>query len=562
MEDGVGLGWSRRRFLEQVGRAGGAAAVYQTMVALGMIRQPGAYAGPPRLPSVAGQGRSVVVLGAGVAGLTAAYELLRAGYRVHILEASDRVGGRNRTVRAGDVIRQVGRPDQTCRFAEGLCFDTGPGRIPYHHQAILTYCRELDVTLEVSVMETEANLFQADGAFDGHAVFRRRIANDTRGYLAELLAKAVDKKALDDVLGPEDRARLLDLLVVFGRVDPDAGYAYRGSSRSGYALRPGVTTPGTVEPPLPLGQLLASDFWNHRFYQPEDYEWQPTLFEPVGGMDRIVEALRREVGDERITYRAEVVDLRNADAKVTVRYRDRGADVDATWIADHCICTIPLPILHRIVRDNDTFEPGFRAAIGPVPFASTCKVGWQAEQRFWQEAPDAVTSGDGGIYGGASWIDHPITQMWYPSADPHAEKGVLTGAYNYGAVAEQFGRLDLGRRLDLAHEGARRLHPRFAELVPKSKGLSIAWQEVPHQEGGWADWDHKNPSHQASYERLLRPDKRFHVCGDQVSYWTGWQEGAVLSAHHVVAQIGGIARAIPEIRLAPNAGRRVGADVR
>ena len=73
IKNGVG----RRRFLEQVGLAGGSAALYETMTALGLINLPEAWAGPPDLPQGSGAGKSVVIIGAGIAGLTAAYELTR-----------------------------------------------------------------------------------------------------------------------------------------------------------------------------------------------------------------------------------------------------------------------------------------------------------------------------------------------------------------------------------------------------------------------------------------------------------------------------------------------------
>src|ERR1700712_1821864 len=78
--------WTRRDFLQMVGLAGGSAAVYESMVMLGMLRTPEAYAGPPQLPSGIGSGKSAVILGAGVGGLTAALRLQRAGYTVQILE--------------------------------------------------------------------------------------------------------------------------------------------------------------------------------------------------------------------------------------------------------------------------------------------------------------------------------------------------------------------------------------------------------------------------------------------------------------------------------------------
>ena len=162
---------SRRRFLEMVGAAGGAAAVYETMVAMGMLVTPEAFAGPPDTSGAPGNGKKVAVLGAGVAGLTAAYRLAQAGSVVTVFEASDRLGGRNFTVtrdaskKRNVIIEQsaAGRTRQVCDFGVGTTtqlFEAGAGRIPYHHIAALTLCRELGVEMEPYIMETRANLFQ------------------------------------------------------------------------------------------------------------------------------------------------------------------------------------------------------------------------------------------------------------------------------------------------------------------------------------------------------------------------------------------------------------------
>ena len=159
--------WTRRRFLEAVGKAGGTAAVYETMVALGLLKVPGAWAGPPRIPAGAGAGKTVLILGAGIGGLAAADMLLKAGYSCIILEAQGHAGGRNLTARRGTKVEEDipghGRVPQTCRFDPEpyLYLNLGPGRIPYHHRRMIHYCRELNVPLEVYVMETTANLFYA-----------------------------------------------------------------------------------------------------------------------------------------------------------------------------------------------------------------------------------------------------------------------------------------------------------------------------------------------------------------------------------------------------------------
>src|SRR5262245_12635693 len=231
--------WTRRRFLEMVGLAGGSAALYETMTALGLINTPRAWSGPPQLPQGSGAGKSVAILGAGIGGLTAAYMLSQAGSRVLMLEANDQPGGRSLTARRGTIIVEEsaahGVTTQECKFDDALYLNMGPGRLPYHHRRVLHYCKVLNVGLEVYVMETTANLFQTNSAFNGQAEFNRRVASDTQEYISELLAKAVNKKALDEELDEADRDRLLSLLTVFG--DLSDNYTYDGSTRSG-CLKP------------------------------------------------------------------------------------------------------------------------------------------------------------------------------------------------------------------------------------------------------------------------------------------------------------------------------------
>jgi monoamine oxidase len=539
MTDSNGGGWTRRRFLEMAGRAGGAAAVYEAMVALGLLQVPGAWAGPPEIPKGSGK---VLVLGAGIGGLTAASMLRQAGYDCTVLEAQAWAGGRSLTARQGTVITEKipGHKDpvtQTCQFDRGLYLNMGPGRIPYHHRRVLHYSRELRVPLEVYVMETTANVFYGgDKVFDDKPMVNRRIANDTRGYIAELLAKAVRKKALDEELKAEGLDSegaielFLDLLRKFGALGykadqgkcPDL-YTYCGSDRLGCTVP--ITVQRPCEPPKPLGleELVSSKFWTRSFYQPIDFLWQPTLFQPVGGMDQLVKGFEKQLGD-RIRYGCAVTAIDVEEKKVRITYVERGSQQTAE--ADYCVSDIPLPVLKKIPAN---FEPSFHEAVQSATFDPSCKVGWQAEQRFW-ELKDQ-------IYGGISWTVDAITQMWYPSNDWQSAKGTLTGAYNYRQDAKDFGDLLPAARLQKAREQGARLHPEIGNPDLVGRGLSIAWQNVPFQEGAWANWTGKS----VAYGRLLRPDRRrFYVTGDQVSQLPGWQEGAMMSAEHVVKQIAGL----------------------
>src|ERR1700722_658561 len=96
---------SRRSLIHLVGKAGGVTAAYHTMAAMGLLAVPSAYAGPPPLPP--GRGRTVVIIGAGIAGMVLAFELRKSGFRPLILEARARPGGRNWSLRGGDTITET-----------------------------------------------------------------------------------------------------------------------------------------------------------------------------------------------------------------------------------------------------------------------------------------------------------------------------------------------------------------------------------------------------------------------------------------------------------------------
>src|SRR5262249_50670046 len=138
---GAGMTITRRSLISAMARLGGASAVYETLPWGDFLKPPPALAAGLELPKASGAGKTVAILGAGVAGLCAAYELDRAGYDCVILEASRRIGGRSLTLRRGDTFRELGHEAQVCAFDEGLYLNGGPGRIPHHHVRVIDYCR-------------------------------------------------------------------------------------------------------------------------------------------------------------------------------------------------------------------------------------------------------------------------------------------------------------------------------------------------------------------------------------------------------------------------------------
>ncbi len=515
---------SRRSLIHRVGHAGGVAAVYRTMAAMGLLPVPAAYAGPPSLPPGSGTGKHVAILGAGLAGMAAALELGKAGYRITILEARDRAGGRNWTLRAGDRVVEAGSTQDVAWDAEPhLYFNPGPGRIPFHHEALLSYCRELGVPLEIMSNDNRAAWLHDDKGFDGKRQRARRVIADERGYVAELAAKALDRAALAEPVTAEDRGRLRAMLRSFGALDRDL--AYKGSSRGGFTDPPGGgDAPGKLSEPLDLRRLLQADFWQYKTSFTEGFLQSPVMLQPVGGMGRIGEAFARRLGPA-ITYQAEVTALRRTASGARVEWRNlRDASAHALE-ADHVICTIPLPVLAEIPAD---FTPATTAAIAAPEYVPAGKIAFQAERRFW-ELDDA-------IYGGLSWTTRDITQIWYPSAGLHQQKGILVGAYIWSdREGLAFAARPPAQRIAPALADGEHLHPGATQHL--NHAISVAWPNIPYNRGGWAEWS--RDARRDHYRTLLAGDGPFHFAGEHMSYITGWQEGAILSAHAAVRAVAG-----------------------
>ena len=504
----------RRRFLEALGAAGGSAAVYAAATALGLAPKPAA-AGPLDLKP--GSGRRVAILGAGVAGLTAAYELGRAGYDCTVLEAAARPGGRNLTVRGGDVVDEIGAR-QVCAFDDrpDLYLNAGPARIPADHVQLLAYCRAFGVPLEIFVNENRNAWVQDDAAFDGRPVRARQYRADVRGFLAELLAKSVDPAALDVPLSADDAERLFELFTAYGDLAGDG--RYRGSARAGYA-RGGVVSAGVVRGPAALLELLRTDHWREYMHWGEVAEQAAPMMQPVGGMDRIIDAFMARVG-ERVSLRSPVREIRLRGGGVDVVHGAPGGGA-RTLSADYCLNSIPM---HLAARLDHNFPARYARALAAPPHGELFKIGFQMRRRFWE---------DERIYGGISWTNQDITQIWYPPHGIHGDKGIVVGAYAFEDTGARLTRLSTSERLDTAIRQAEKVHPDYRGFV--ENGVSVAWARMPYLEGCPVLWT--DALRAAHFETLQRPAGRHYLVGDQVSHLPGWQEGAVASAHHAIRGI-------------------------
>ncbi|WP_369915747.1 NAD(P)/FAD-dependent oxidoreductase [Xanthomonas sp. NCPPB 3005] len=513
---------TRRQLLARIGLAGGGAMMYQAMHSLGLAAE-SRFGGVPRLDGDA-KGASVLVLGAGLAGLTAAYELRKAGYRVQVLEYNARPGGRNWTLRGGDRYTELGGFEQQCGFDEGMYLNPGPWRIPHHHKAVLSYCKQFGVALEPFVQVNFNALLHSREGFGGKPQRFRDIDADYKGHVAELLAKSTRQGALDAQVQREDQEILLESLRNWGALDKDFGYVKgrESSERRGFAKYPGGGLSGKPQfsEPFTTQDILRSRLWT-TLAAGNNYEMQTAMFQPVGGMDQIGKAFARQLGDA-IRYNARVTRIDQDAHGVSVAYQD-GAGAEQLAKADWCVCTIPLSILSRIPL---AVGEKMAAAIGQVPYAASVKVGLQFKRRFWEE--------DEAIYGGISYTDLPITLISYPSTGfQSAGKGVLLGAYVWGLEAFEFTSMTPQQRVAKAVEYGTQLHPQYPREF--DNGIAVGWHRVPFTHGCFGVWS--DAARAEHYENLCRIDGRIALAGEHASYIPAWQEGAITSALDAIERL-------------------------
>ena len=524
MNEARGTSISRRRLLTLIGASAGGSAMYQAMHSLGLAAE-SPFQGQPQL-GAAPRGSSVLVLGAGIAGLVAAYELRNAGYQVQILEYNARPGGRNWTLRGGDRYTELGGETQECRFDAGQYINPGPWRLPYHHHGMLSYCKRLGVALEPFVQVNHNAYVHNCDAFGGKPQRLRTVKADYHGHVAELLAKATSNHALDASVTPEDQVRLLDSLRFWGALDRDLRYVKGPNSndRRGYGRDPGGGLRARPEysDPVGLGELLKSGLWGALPFG-DMYDFQTTMFQPVGGMDQVSRAFARELAP-LIRYNARVVDIHQDEHAVRATCEDNATRSRHTAQADWCVCTLPLSILGQIPMN---VSAAMTRAIGAVPYATSVKVGLQFKRRFWEQ--------DEQIYGGVTYTNLPIGQISYPSSGFFGDgKGVLLGAYIWDILhSMEFTSLSATERIARAVDYGAQIHPQYRSEF--DHGMAVAWHRAPFAMGCFGIWS--DAARDEHYHNLCGFDGRIVLAGEHASYLPAWQEGALTSALDAVERL-------------------------
>ena len=327
-----------------------------------------------------------------------------------------------------------------------------------------------------------------------------------------------------------------DMLSKFGnltKVDTGGGtvtYQYRNKwGWAGYEVPPGLANePGRPMSPLALDEILRSRVWDDFIFRDQEYFWQASLMEPVGGMDNFVKAFGRQQLTERngtieglIRFGAKVTAIENGDDKVTIAYDDGGSE--RALAADFCISHDPDPDLQDAAHQS-----------AGAPTWSAAREAADAGGRQGRLAGGAVLGNEGSASTAAS--PGPPIRSRRSGIRRRAScraRACSPAPTCTGRRPSRSMRCRWRERLQIAKDQAEKLHPGFAAAV--EHGIAIGWNNMEFERFAWAD--EGDPQFGTHAQVLATPQGRFHMAGDQVTFWSGWQEGAILAAWEAVKSI-------------------------
>ncbi|WP_173123601.1 flavin monoamine oxidase family protein [Kibdelosporangium persicum] len=445
-------------------------------------------------PAAAG-GKRVVVLGAGLAGLTAAYNLMRHGYDVVVLEAQNRPGGRVRTVRDG--------------FQRGGHAELGAIRIFETHEYTLKYVKEFDLALtpydsgeRAYFMQGERFRQPAQGTPWPLAGFAPGEELDPGGQILRLLGSGIAQ--LGDVFDP-DWPRSVPSALALDRHTIDSFAQAGGASET---LRQ-----------VFYAQEGRCGNWNAAaVLAMEAIGFGTTPQSIKGGNDKLPYAFAKALGG-RIKYTSQVVRISQDERSVTVGYVDRTGRHEIR--ADRCVCALPFAPLRRVSTD---FTGAKADVIRQLRYFPVARCYFQTRSRFWErESLGGITLVSTDTMAGRIW--NTSSQQ----ADPE-----------FGMIQSYMFETDALTYAGYGHRRVARMRGLMDTLLPGIRGQIVGcvekvWQEDPWAGGGWG-W--AGPGELAWMLPAMRQAAgRVHFAGEHTSLWIAWMNGAIESGERVTREI-------------------------
>lgn len=458
----------------------------------------------------------VIVVGAGLAGLTAGYELEQKGHTVTLLEADPKhLGGRVRTQ----------------RFANGRYGELGAMRIPKQHDLTRKYVTAFGLKLRPFVNSNP----EAYTVARGKKVRQKDAAQLAAAYKLDLWERgkssdALWERAVTEPLKKLTDAERKDLFAVTPKTP-----AVRNLDR--LSLRQLFQNAGLSDEAIEyLAVTQSEETLFHtaatEVLRDEVLEvYSQDLDEIVGGLDELPKAFAAKLRTKPRTG-CEVTEIvQNPDrGTVTARYTEGGQEKEVA--ADYLVCAVPLSVLGR-VKLAPAFSPAKQRAIRQLHYESATKVLLDCATRCWEK--------DDGIFGGGTITDLPTGMTYYPSDNPtrdakvSAGPGVLLASYSWGMASR---RLAVGSPEEVVKRTVKHLsavHPGLAEKGAVLDSAVWNWDTHRWTAGGFA-WFLPG-QHTEFHRHLLEPEGRIVLAGEHASLAHSWMQGAIESGLHAVQSI-------------------------
>ncbi|MEO6785811.1 MAG: NAD(P)/FAD-dependent oxidoreductase [Chthoniobacteraceae bacterium] len=380
------IGWSRRDFIAATAAAIAASAL-------------------PSHAGHTGSGRRkldgpVIIVGGGIAGLTAAYTLMKAGVDCEVYEGSQRFGGRMFTKRHFN--------------SEGMFCELGGELVDTNHRQLIRLCHEVGAEIQpLKAGEKGVDFYSVGGHihrdFDIIPAFQflaSRIAADAKGLTDAKGAYTAKAKALDAVslrayladAGAQTPAWLIKIL--------DVAYVCE------YGLD------AHQQSALNLVNWISPDT-RHGFelFGASDEAWRVR-----GGSDTLPAAVYGKISSKVKTHpRHELSAIASRGDKVLLTFRHGSETVKLE--SSHVICAIPFTILRRIEGVKSLqLSPDKKRAIAQMGYGTNMKIMWGVKDRMWRRP------GEGSTYfcDGSVVSDLPFQQVWETSRGQKGRSGILT----------------------------------------------------------------------------------------------------------------------------------------
>jgi monoamine oxidase len=426
--------------------------------------------------------KSVIVLGAGLAGLAAAYELCEAGHQVTVLEARAKPGGRVLTLRDP--------------FADGIHAEAGAfAFVPTTPDYVMNYVRRFGLAVAPAVPDESDRrsllyYFRNQRLKETTEIrWPIELSDEERKMGLPAMRTRYLKAAVDEVARASGPGNFDELLQKYDRRSFSEFLHDAGASAAAGELI-------AVTDWDPVGDKLDQRSALDVLAQTACYSaFRGARYTIAGGNDRLPQAFAERLG-ERMRYGAAAVRIEHNDRGVRVVYVQAGKETAAD--ADYLVCALPFSVMRKIEVAPSLPGPK-REAIEKLTYSSVTSIAIQCRSRFWSD--EGLT--------GSAFTDLPISLYWDATDGQRAGRAILQGVMTGGRSrhAQALGRAE---RIALIVESTEEVFPHIQDYC---EGVDYRfWDEDPWSRGGNAWFGPGEMS--ALWPRLSRSEGRIHFAGE------------------------------------------------